>query len=66
MKNLPDGESVRENHNLFGAVSNKKEHRRRGGINLLLQNHLLSNGENLDGQRYFFFQRSVISFCLQN
>lgn len=25
MKNFPDGESVRENHNLFVAFSNKKK-----------------------------------------
>lgn len=60
MKNFPDGESVRENHNLFVAFSNKKKRAQETLRNkFVVANHLLGNGENLDGQRDFFFLISV-------
>lgn len=65
MKNFPDGESVGENHNLFVAFSNKKKRAQETLRNkFVVANHLLSNGENLDGQRGFF-QRSRISLPLK-
>lgn len=67
MKNFPDGESVRENHNLFVAFSNnRKKKRARETLRnkFAVANHLLSNGENLDGQRVFFFV-GAFSPCLE-
>lgn len=56
MKNFPDGESVRENHNLFVAFSNNRKKKARETLRnkFAVANHLLSNGENLDGQRGLF------------
>lgn len=72
MKNFPDGESVRENHNLFVAFSNEKRAQETLRNKFVVANHLLGNGENLDGRRglvvwgfFFFFQRSLISVPLK-
>lgn len=54
MKNFPDGESVREKSQSVCGFFKQKRAQETLWNKFVVANHLLGNGENLDGQRGFF------------